>query len=337
MPVADNSAAPGTIDPTGKARPGANLNNQPELPVDMEMTNLIISFKEHSRLLGYRRETISSYLLWITRFLKAGLGLQPGGERDFLTGYAVEHKIAPSGLVQGRAALNLFARFMNRPEPDWNLAVRHRPALPRQACARTEVGALLATLDSRTRLIALLLYGCGMRIGETVAIRIGHLNLADRILVVESAKGGRARSIPLPHSAIADLTAQVSFSRNLWKTLSSQSDWPGTEPFGTPREEDFWLFPGRGRTSRPLPHVHKATVQHAVAAAVKKLSMRSGISCHSLRHSFATHHLEAGTDIRAIQELLGHRSLATTMVYTHVATARPLALVSPLDSLSATQ
>ncbi len=296
---------------------------------------IVTRFSECARTLGYRKETVQTYVLWIRRFLKSGHSKQPGGEKLFLAEYLAGRSLSSSSVIQCRAALELFCRMNDQPAPDWNLQVRRRAAAPRQVCTPGEVANLLDSLFPRFRVIGCLLYGCGLRVGESVSIRLGHLDLAGGGIFISDAKGGHSRALPLPSKMIEDLATLSHQARTRWQEHLTDPEWNGVSPDGSRRAEDFWLFPGRWRSGKHHPHLHKATVQHAMADVVRRLGMRSGVSCHTLRHSFATHLLDTGTDIRTIQELLGHKNLATTMIYTHVAASKLLAVASPLDALPA--
>jgi integrase len=291
------------------------------------------SFAAHAERLGYRPETVRSYSLWVVRLLEFKRLTPSANEKDFLDSYCSSHRISPSSIIQGRAAMTLYCNFCRKLPPVWDQGIRHSCATVRQVCSREELCRLLGVLVGRYRSIAFMLYGCGLRISECIGIRIGHLDLDQRLLFVADAKGGRPRHLPLPTSILEILRGMVEEARKQWSSFMATPDWLGVGPGGSKREDDFWLFPGRSRRGSVVPHVHKATIQHAMAKAVKSLGFRTGVSCHTLRHSFAAHHLDAGTDIRCIQELLGHRNLATTMIYTHVSSARLIAIPSPLDSL----
>ena len=229
--------------------------------------------------------------------------------------------------------LSFFVAGQRNPNPNGLTPSGGLPQDPDKPAPGGEVSRLLHSLDPKYRVIGFLLYGCGLRIGESVALRLGNIDLQGRVVFIHDAKGGSSRALPLPTSALQDLTVLVESSKSQWRDLSSRKDWPGVYPSASKREHDFWLFPGRQAGEKTHPHLHKATVQHAMAAVVRELGLRSGISCHTLRHSFATHHLDAGTDIRAIQELLGHKNISTTMIYTHVDPSRLLRIASPLDSI----
>lgn len=291
-------------------------------------------FADYARRVGLRGESVRSYQLWVARLQKSRGNSAGLDEKEFLDGYVSERKLSISSIIQGRAALDLYCHFSRRSPPKWDNIVREKSSGVRQACTRQEVVRLLASLDARSRIVASLLYGAGLQISETVSIRIGHLDLERSSLFVENAEGGHNRFVPLPTSTIPDLRSLIAEAKAKWRIHSLDPNWEGVAPAGVRGEDDFWLFPGRVNRGQPHPHVHKATIQHCIKRAVGKLGLHSGVSCRSLRHSFAAHHLDLGTDIRAIQELLGHRDLSTTLIYTHVSQPRPLAAPSPLDSLN---
>ena len=290
-------------------------------------------FRNYALAHGYRPETVSSYWLWISRFVDHASRAPLTSAEDFMETYMSSHGLSTSSIIQGRSALELYHRFLGAPPPAWSAPVRRKPSSCRQACSREEVKRLLSSLSPRARVVGFLLYGCGLRIGETVAIRIGHIEIQNGTVFIHSGKGGCPRFLPLPRTLIADLQCSLEAARKEWQACISRPEWPGVAPDGSRRVDDFWLFSGRQRGQNLHPHVHKTTIQHVMATSVRRLGMRSGVSCHTLRHSFATHHLNAGTDIRTIQKLLGHRNIATTMVYTHVTDERLHSATSPLDSL----
>ncbi|MBB5351736.1 integrase [Haloferula luteola] len=291
------------------------------------------AFRSYARAAGYGDETIRTYFLWIDRFRASGHSGKQGGEKDFLQDYALTRKLSPSSQIQGRAALELLCRFLDRPKPDWGVNLRRQPMRLPRICSQNEISRILDSLDCEYRLIAGLLYGCGLRISEAVSLRLEDFDLEKGILYVRKAKGRRSRNLPLAHRILKDLRATAARAQAEWSDLVHQDDWVGVRADGSKRMSDFWLFPGRRRKNELHPHRHKATFQHAIGEVIRDLGLASGVASHSLRHSFATHHLEAGTDVRTIQELLGHRSIATTMVYTHVSPTHLLSVKSPFDSL----
>jgi integrase/recombinase XerD len=194
--------------------------------------------------------------------------------------------------------------------------VREPEKLP-QAMSREEMKRLLAVASSLKAGIMLSLgYGCGLRAGEVVRLKVKHIDTAQRIIRVEQGKGRKDRHVMLSRDTLALL-------RQWWKVRPSRYD------AGTPPEER-WLFPGH-RPGQPMStrHLNRLFHKAADAAGIKKR-----VTLHALRHSFATHLLERGTNIRVIQALLGHSKLETTARYAHVATGMIAAVESPLDLLS---
>ena len=226
---------------------------------------------------------------------------------------------------------------------------RKQPRLP-VVLSREEVRAVLHELDRddrQTWLIASLLYGAGLRITECLRLRVLDLDLARGELTVRSGKGGKDRATTLPWALVADLREQLRRGRSSTSTTSptagARSSCPARSSASTrarPHEWRWqWVFPQQrrwtdhrtGRQGRH--HVHPTIVQRAVHDAVLRAGIDKHATCHTLRHSFATHLLESGYDIRTIQELLGHKDVRTTMIYTHVLQRGGQGVRSPLDTL----
>ncbi|MCU0795338.1 MAG: tyrosine-type recombinase/integrase [Akkermansiaceae bacterium] len=297
--------------------------------------DLLANIERFAAVLAYSKETTRSYLLWIRRYTLSSFyqNLTKRSEVDFIEDYALRHRLSVSSQIQARAALELLCRFEKRLAPDWGYPLKRRSEKLPRICSHREVGALLDGLKERDRVIAQLLYGSGLRIGEAVALRFRDLDLVSRIITVRYGKGNRQRVLPLAHACARALSNFIPESEAIWRSLVARPQWPGIQGDGSRVKADFWIFPGRTTLHRPTGHIHKATFQHAISRVARKVGLPSGVASHALRHSFATHHLENGTDIRTIQELLGHKSLNSTMVYTHVSPARLLRTPSPLDHL----
>jgi integron integrase len=212
---------------------------------------------------------------------------------------------------------------------------------------RQEVRAVLTRLREPHVLVASVLYGSGLRLMEGMRLRVKDIDPARREIVVRSGKGGGDRVTVLPEGLVEPLVRQLERVADLHqRDLASGAGWvdlPGAYALKHPsaaRELGWqYLFPA-GRIHRdPLTgdrrrhHLHESSLQRAVKAAVRRAGITKRASCHSLRHSFATHLLEDGYDIRTIQELLGHRSVRTTMIYTHVLNRGGRGVRSPLDHL----
>jgi len=213
--------------------------------------------------------------------------------------------------------------------------------------SRTEVRAILDVLDGDPRLVALLLYGAGLRLLEALRLRVKDVDLVRRELTVRSGKGDRDRVTLLPAAAIEGLRSHLSAVRRRheedlrrgagWVELPSALDRKYPQ---AGREWAWqWVFPATrtylhretGQVRRH--HLHETVLQRAVHAAVRRAQVTKAASCHTFRHSFATHLLEDGYDIRTIQELLGHKDVSTTMIYTHVLNRGPAGVRSPVDRL----
>jgi integron integrase len=203
---------------------------------------------------------------------------------------------------------------------------------------------VLDALDGPPRLVGLLLYGAGLRLAEALALRVKDVDLARRELTVRAGKGGKDRRTVLPERACAPLAEHLARVRTLHaRDAAAGRGVPLPHALARKRPEAArswgwqWLFPAR-RTyvdastgARLRYHLHDTVVQRAVAVAVRRAGLAKAASCHTFRHTFATHLLEAGYDIRTVQELLGHKDVRTTMIYTHVWNRGGHGVRSPAD------
>ncbi len=208
---------------------------------------------------------------------------------------------------------------------------------------------MLALMDGVTGLLARLLYGTGMRHMEGLSLRVKDLDFDRQVIVVREGKGGKDRVVMLPHSLVPALKEQLARSRALW-TADRAAQRPGVYlPYALeskyPRAGQSWAWhwvfasptlaidPRSGVERRH--HLYEQRLQRAIKIAVGQAGIHKPVSVHTLRHSFATHLLQAGTDIRTVQELLGHSDVSTTMIYTHVLKVAAGGTASPLDALGA--
>lgn len=298
--------------------------------------------------------TLRAYRSWIIRFIHHHGTRHPShlGEAEvaaYLTWLASERKVAASTQMQALAALLfLFETVLSRPlgrlpEMTW---ARARDRLP-VVLTREEVTLVLAGLAGDDRLIATLLYGAGLRLLECLTLRVKDLDLVRGEIAVREGKGGGSRITVLPRSLIPGLTEHLARVRRLHQADLAAGAGAAPMPWALARKYPKagrewgwqWVFPSsrpyRDRETGELRrhHRHESAVQRAVSAAVRRSGITKRASCHTLRHSFATHLLESGYDIRTIQQLLGHRSVVTTMIYTHVLNKGGLGVRSPADGL----
>lgn len=309
------------------------------------------------RVKHYARATEECYVQWIRRFILFHNKRHPrdmgSAELElFLTDLAVAGNVSASTQNQ---ALNAIV-FLYRDVLDIELgrldAVRaRRPKRLPVVLAAEEVAKVLALIEGADGLFALmarLLYGCGLRLMECCRLRVKDIDLLRGQIMVRHGKGGKDRVVMLPKAARGDLEAQlkkrgVLHERDLARGVA-RVDLPDAlerKYPGAARELGWqFVFASRQlsccpRTGRPgRHHVHQASVQRAVTLAGVAAGLSKRIHCHTFRHSFATHLVERGIDLRTIQVLLGHESLETTMIYTHVARKGPAGVTSPLDLLA---
>ncbi|BCO33177.1 integron integrase [Thiohalobacter sp. COW1] len=302
----------------------------------------------------YSIRTEEAYLGWIRQFIlfhgkrhPSELGETEVGE--FLTYLAVGRNVAPSTQNQALNALVfVYRHVIGRPLGDILGAVRaKRPERLPVVLTRDEVRRLFQALDGPHWLPACLLYGSGLRLMECLRLRVKDLDFDHRSITVRSGKGGKDRVVVLPDPCIAPLQRHLESVRNLHeKDLRDGfgAVWlPHALARKYPRAATSWawqyVFPASRRSVDPRSgvvrrhHLDESCVQKAVKLAVRKARILKPASCHTLRHSFATHLLERGMDIRTVQEQLGHKDVRTTQIYTHVLQRGGNAVLSPLGEV----
>lgn len=267
----------------------------------------------------------------------------------FLTDLAVRQRVAPPTQNQALAAILFLYRDVLALDLPWldNIVRARRAHRVPVVLTRDEVARVLGHMDGTPRLMASLLYGAGLRLLECARLRIKDVDLARGELAIQDGKGGRGRRAVLPATLREDLRRRIETSIALHAAdLALGAGWvelPHAFQRKTPHAgrgvQWQWVFPAASRyrcqESGQLrrQHLHETVLQRAVREAVTRANLTKRASCHTFRHSFATHLLESGHDIRTIQELLGHRSVKTTMIYTHVLNRGPHGVTSPLDGL----
>ena len=324
----------------------------------LQSTRLLDQVRERVRYLHYSLSTEKTYLYWVRFFVRwSARGGTMRHPRDmgaseveaFLSMLATERHVSASTHNQALSALLFLYREVLAIDLPWLEGV-NRPAQKRRipsVLTKEEVAALLAYMDGTTALIARLLYGTGMRLMEGMRLRIKDVDFDRRVIIVREAKGGKDRVVMMPQSLLAALRIQVQTARAQWDA-DRQAQRGGVEvPHALEAKYPkvgytwgwFWLFPSPTFSIDPRSgaerrhHLYEDRVQRALKKAVPLAGIHKPVSVHTLRHSFATHLLQAGTDIRTVQELLGHSDVSTTMIYTHVLKVAAGGTASPLDAL----
>jgi len=309
---------------------------------------------ERLRLLHYSWRTEQTYRDWawqFDRFLagRGGMAAASGEQvRDFLTGLAVKGRVSVSTQKQALNAIVFLFRHALGRDPgdfsDFQKAKRGR-RLP-AVLTRRECQQVFDCLDGTARLMAELMYGSGLRVMEMLRLRVKDVDLDRRQVSVRSGKGDKDRVTVLPEKLIEPLRAHRDRLRRLYEKDRAQGVSGVWMPEALERKypaagqswEWHWLFPSRQLLNDPRAglkrrhHVLDASFQHAIRQAALKARLNKRVTPHTLRHSFATHLLESGTDIRTVQDLLGHVDVATTQIYTHVMVRPGLGVRSPLDA-----
>ncbi|HEX4993863.1 MAG TPA: integron integrase [Methylomirabilota bacterium] len=267
----------------------------------------------------------------------------------FLSALAVQRNVAASTQNQALSALLFLYREVLEQELPWLddiVRAKTRERIP-VVLTRDEVQAAVAGLDGPPRLLALLLYGAGLRLLEALRLRVKDVDFARNQITVRSGKGGKDRVTMLPAAVRRDLAKHLEVVRAQHEAdVRAGAGWvelPWAFARKYPRAAREWIwqwiFPAtrpylhRDTGQRRRHHLHETVLQRAVKEAVRSAGIPKGATCHTFRHSFATHLLEDGADIRTVQELLGHRDVTTTMIYTHVLNRGPAGVLSPADRL----
>jgi integron integrase len=267
--------------------------------------------------------------------------------REFLEHLAVERNVSASTQGQALNALSfLYAQVFEKPLGplgDWARA-KQRERVP-VVLSRQEIASILQRLSGTHGLMLRLIYGTGMRLMECVRLRVKDVDFDNRYIVIRDGKGAKDRVTMLPDKLAAALRLHLKRvkERHEVDLVEGRGDvfMPEALALKFPRgQREFawqYVFPSQNLSTDPRSgarrrhHVHENSVQKALVIAVRGAGTNKKVSVHTLRHSFATHLLEAGYDIRTVQELLGHKDVSTTMIYTHVLNRPGVAVRSPLD------
>ncbi len=318
----------------------------------MDTVGVLERMREILRIRRYSRRTERAYLAWVRRFIRyvrprAAAELGEEQIEAFVSYLAHDRHVGAATQNQALSALLfLYKEVLERPLPRVMLRARAREGDRRPVVLNhAEVKAVIGKLSGRMRLIALLLYGSGLRLNEALRLRVKDLDLTRGEILVRQGKGDKDRVTVLPDGLkgmlreTIDAVSQQREADLVKGIVVPLPDALDVKYPASPGELGWqWIFPARrvmrGRSGKVYRmHLHPTAVQRAVRKAVRAAGIVKLASCHTFRHSFATHLLEDRYDIRTVQELLGHRDLRTTMIYTHVLNRGAFGVRSPADRL----
>ncbi len=306
------------------------------------------------RVQHYSYRTEQAYIHWIKQYIFFHNVRHPKemGEKEiceFLSYLAVRKNVAASTQNQALCALLfLYKNVLDKEPGNLNKIVwAQKPKRLPEVFTRQEVKKVLEHLSGTYALIGNLLYGSGLRLMECLRLRVKDIDFKYRQITVREGKGAKDRRTILPSSIIPDLEKHLKKSKQL-HLKDRAEDHPGVQmPYALDKKYPnagkswgwFWVFPAPNLSVDPRSHIrrrhhlHESAIQRAIKTAIRKAGIHKHAGCHTLRHSFATHLLEDGYDIRTVQELLGHKDLKTTMIYTHVLNKGGLGVKSPADNI----
>ncbi|WP_171829073.1 integron integrase [Kinneretia aquatilis] len=321
----------------------------------LQSVKLLDQVRERIRYLHYSRRTEEAYVHWCRAFIRFH-GIRHPAEMGgpeveaYLSWLSNERGVAVSTHRQALSALLfLYGKVLGLSLP-WMMDIG-RPQLKRRlpvVLSQAEVLAVLDHLEGTHRLLAQLLYGTGMRITEALQLRVKDLDFDHGAVIVREGKGGKDRVVMLPQSLAQGLRWQLNAARSMWMQDQEAGRGGVFMPDALERKYPragaswvwFWVFPQADHSTDPQSgvvrrhHLYDQTFQRAFKRATAAAGIPKPATPHTLRHAFATHLLQAGYDIRTVQELLGHSDVATTMIYTHVLKMGGAGVRSPMDSLS---
>lgn len=319
----------------------------------MKRPSLLEQVRAEVRTRHYSRRTEEAYVSWIRRYIRFNGIRHPREMREkevssFLSYLAVKRRVSASTQNQALSALLFLYRDVLGVKLQWldSLVRAKKPKRLPEVLTKMEVRSVLNQLDGVPWLVVMILYGAGLRLLECLRLRIKDIDFGYRQIIVREGKGNKDRITMLPEAVATRLKHNFEDVRALHrrdlKAGRGSVKLPGALSKKYPNAERQWgwqwVFPAtrcyRDRLSGKIyrHHLHESVIQRAVKDAVSAAGLYKRVTCHTFRHSFATHLLENGYDIRTVQELLGHKDVRTTMIYTHVLRRGGKGVKSPADS-----
>lgn len=320
----------------------------------MQRPKLLDKLREALRSRHYSQRTEHTYCLWVRRFIYFHNVRHPSDMAEpeinaFLTHLAVKEKVSASTQNQALSALLFLYRYvLDREVGNLGDIIRARkPTRIPVVMTREEVKSVIRQLSGDKWLMASLMYGAGLRLMECLRLRVQDLDFSRKEIAVRDGKGAKDRITMLPESLIAPLQDHLKRVKKIherdlsegWGRVQMPNALARKYPNASSEWLWQWVFPQENRWYNPATkeegrhHMDESLVQKAVRDAVLRAGLTKRATCHTFRHSFATHLLESGYDIRTVQELLGHSDVKTTMIYTHVLNRGPAGVRSPVDGL----
>jgi integron integrase len=329
-------------------------HNQKAISTNSGKPRLLDQLRAALRSRHYSHRTEQTYTLWVKRFIHFHKVRHPAEMAEpeinaFLTHLAVKKKVSASTQNQALSALLFLYRHVICHEVgDLGEVIRaRRPTRLPVVMTRDEVKAVLSQITCDKWLMASLMYGAGLRLMECLRLRVQDIDFSRNEILVRDGKGAKDRITMLPESLKAQLQDHLKKVKAIHEKDLNEG-WGGVlmpdaldrKYPNAPKEWRWqWVFPQENRwvnlktKEQGRHHVDESLLQKAVRDAVARVGLTKRVTCHTFRHSFATHLLEGGYDIRTVQELLGHSDLKTTMIYTHVLNRGPAGVRSPIDGL----
>lgn len=330
-----------------------NADLQPSDTQKLNIESEIKKIEETLTVRHYSQNTIQRYKVWIRDFLTihhANIkNLNETTINAYLKNLALKRQVSASTQNQALAALLFYYRFvLNTPVEKLEGVVhaKKKVRIP-VVFSRSEVNRIIEQLTGTKRLFAKLLYGTGLRLHEAISLRILDIDFDQNEIIVRHGKGDKDRRVMLPQSLVPELKVHIEQVRKVhqkdlsdgWGAVSLPEALAQKYPAEIKAFKWQWLFPQKNRWVNRVTgeqgrfHIDDSLMQRAIKQAILQAGINKNASCHTFRHSFATHLLESGYDIRTIQELLGHSDVSTTMIYTHVLNKGSHGVVSPLDKI----